>query len=156
MNWTPSIITESANGSREVTLKTQQLTNGTIFIDDTINAELANKVLSQLMYLEKESIPATIYINSNGGEIDAGLLIYDAIQSVKTDVSIVCTGMAASMAAVILAGGRKGKRYIFPHSKVLIHEPRLLGSLGGTATSIKDLSDTIRFYLYFKRLILLY
>ena len=143
MEWIPSIITEGAHGNREVSLRTQQFTEGIIYINDEINHELANRVLSQLLYLEKENIPAKIYINSPGGSVDAGLVIYDALQGIKNDITIICAGMAASMAAIILAGGRKGKRYIYPHSKVLIHEPMLTNGYGGSASSIKSMSDMI-------------
>lgn len=140
----PSIEVESAHGVREVSLDTRHLMNRRIFINGEINEESANDFLSQMLYLEQESSdPITIYINSPGGSVNAGLVIYDCIQASEVEVNIICAGMAASMAAIILAGGQKGHRYILPHSKVMIHEPLLAGGVGGSATSIKNISDSI-------------
>ena len=142
--WIPSIEVESAHGTREVSLGTRHLMKRKIFINGSIDSELANNFLSQFMYLENESDEAiTIYINSPGGEVNAGLMIYDIIQESKVRVNLVCTGMAASMAAVLLAGGKKGCRYILKHSKVMIHEPLLANGVGGSATSIKNISESI-------------
>lgn len=140
----PTIEVESAHGVREVSLETRHLMNRRIFIQGEINDESANDFLSQMLYLEQESKePITIYINSPGGSVNAGLVIYDCIQSSELKIDIVCAGMAASMAAILLAGGQKGNRYIFPHSKVMIHEPLLSHGVGGSATSIKNISDSI-------------
>lgn len=142
--WIPSIEVESAHGTREVSLTTRHLMNRKIFLNGSIDAQMANEFLSQFLYLESESKdPITIYINSPGGEVNSGLMIYDAIQCSKVPVNMVCAGMAASMAAVILAGGKKGRRYILKHSKVMIHEPLLSNGVGGSATSIKNISDSI-------------
>ncbi len=142
--WMPSIEVESAHGTREVSLKTRHLMNRKIFLTGEINADMANDFLLQLLYLEQESDePVTIYINSNGGEVNAGLMIYDAIQDCGQKIDLICTGIAASMAAVILAGGEKGHRYILPHSKVMIHEPLISNGVGGSATSIRNISDSI-------------
>lgn len=142
--WKPSIEIESAHGIREEALETRFLMNRTIFISGEITSESANEFMQEFMYLVNESdAPITIYINSCGGEVNAGLLIYDIIQSCKSKVNIVCTGMAASMAAIILAGGQKGRRYILPHSKTMIHEPLISGGMGGSATSIKNISESI-------------
>ena len=106
--------------------------------------ESAMSILSQLKYLANESDEEiNLYINSGGGEVTAGLLIYDVIQQMKVPVNMYCTGIAASMAAVIFAGGQKGRRYILPHSKTMIHEPLLSGGVGGSASSIKNISDSI-------------
>ncbi|MCF0128158.1 MAG: ATP-dependent Clp protease proteolytic subunit, partial [Pseudobutyrivibrio sp.] len=88
--------------------------------------------------------PITIYINSPGGEINAGLMIYDAINACSVPVNVVCTGLCASMAAILLTGGNEGRRYILPHSNVMIHEPLIAGGLGGSATSIKNISESIQ------------
>ena len=142
--WIPSIEVESAHGTREVSLSTRHLMKRKIFINGGIDSELANNFLSQFMYLENEGDEEiTIYINSPGGEVNAGLMIYDIIQGSSVPVNIICTGMAASMAAVILAGGQKGRRYILKHSKVMIHEPLLANGVGGSATSIKNISESI-------------
>ncbi len=140
----PSIEVESAQGIREVSLDTRHLMNRRLFINGSIDADLANDFLSEILFLEKESDdPATVYVNSGGGEISAGLMIYDIIQGSKLDINMVCTGMAASMAAVLVAGGQKGRRYILPHSKMMIHEPLIGGGVGGSATSIKNISESI-------------
>ena len=144
MNWIPAIEVESAHGTREVQLTTHHLMNRVIFLTGDIDTDMANGFLSQLLYLEQEpDKPVTIYINSPGGEINAGLMIYDAIQGSELDITMICTGMAASMAAILLAGGRKGKRLILKHSKVMIHEPLISGGVGGSATSIRKISDSI-------------
>ena len=140
----PTIEVESAHGVREVSLDTRHLMNRRIFIHGEINDESANDFLSQMLYLEQESSePITIYINSPGGSVNAGLVIYDCIHSSDLEINIICAGMAASMAAIILAGGQKGHRYILPHSKVMIHEPLISQGVGGSATSIKNISDSI-------------
>ena len=142
--WTPSIEVESVNGTREVSLTTRHLMNRNVFLQGTIDSDMENQFLSQLLYLEQESEePVTIYINSPGGEVNAGLVIYDAIQGSNLEINMICTGMAASMAAILLAGGQKGKRYILEHSKVMIHEPLLANGVGGSATSIKNISESI-------------
>lgn len=140
----PTIEVESAHGVREVSLDTRHLMNRRIFIHGEINEESANDFLSQMLYLEEESSePINIYINSPGGSVNAGLVIYDCIQASNLEINVICAGMAASMAAIILAGGKKGHRYILPHSKVMIHEPLLSHGVGGSATSIKNISDSI-------------
>ena len=143
MKWIPSIEAESAHGTWEVSLTTRHLINRNIFLNGTIDSEMANDFLSELLYLEENDEPVTLYINSPGGEVDAGLMIYDAIQGSGLKINMVCTGLAASMAAIIFAGGQTGRRYILPHSKVMIHEPLISGGIGGSATSIKNISDSI-------------
>lgn len=143
-NWIPSVEVESARGIREVSLNTRHLMKRKVFLTGDIDSDMANSFLSQLLYLESESSePVTIYINSHGGEVNAGLMIYDAIQGSKLEINMICTGIAASMAAILLAGGQKGKRYILKHSKVMIHEPLIAHGVGGSATSIKNISDSI-------------
>lgn len=142
--WSPMIEVESAHGTREVSLSTRHLMNRSIFLNGSIDAEMANAFLSQLLYLEQESSkPITIYVNSPGGEVNAGLMIYDAIQGSSLEINMVCTGLAASMAAILLAGGQKGRRFILRHSKVMIHEPLITNGVGGSATSIKNISESI-------------
>ncbi len=140
----PTIEVESAQGIREVSLDTRHLMNRRIFLNGEINEESANDFLSQMLYLEQDSKePITIYINSPGGSVNAGLVIYDCIQASEVEINMICAGTAASMAAIIFAGGQNGHRYILPHSKVMIHEPLLAGGVGGSATSIKNISDSI-------------
>lgn len=144
MSWIPSVEVESARGTREVSLATRHLMNRNVFLAGVIDGEMANNFLSQFIYLEQESDePVRIYINSPGGEVNAGLMIYDTIQGSRLPINMVCTGMAASMAAILLAGGQKGRRYILKHSKIMIHEPLIASGVGGSATSIKNISDSI-------------
>ena len=143
MNWTPMIETESAHGTREILLATRHLTNGILFLNGEIGDETADAFLSELLFLEDRGEPITIYINSPGGKVTSGLMIYDALQGSKLKINMVCTGMAASMAALIFAGGQKKRRLILPHSKVMIHEPLIAKGIGGSATSIKNISDSI-------------
>lgn len=143
-NWMPSVETQTYGGSREISVYTKHLTNRKIFLTDDIDKQTANDMVAMLMYLENESSePISIYINCNGGSVNAGLYIYDVLQSITVPVYMYCTGLAASMAAVILAGGQPGRRFILPHSKVMIHEPLLDGGVGGSATSIQNISESI-------------
>ena len=140
----PSILENTHGGVREVSLAAKHFMSRKLFIYGTITSESANAFVMQLMYLIKMSdAPIDIYINSGGGEINAGLLMYDVIQSVKSPINMYCTGRAMSMAAILLAGGQKGRRYILPHSEVMIHEPLISGGIGGSASSIRDISDSI-------------
>lgn len=144
IEWRPAVEVETRNGIREVSLRTRHLMKRRVFLNGEINREFADDVVSQLLYLQEESEePISIYINSGGGEVNAGLYIYDVIQSLTVPVYMYCTGMAASMAAVILAGGKQGHRFILPHSKMMIHEPLLAGGVGGSATSIQNISKSI-------------
>lgn len=144
-NWIPAIEKESCNGTSLVPLQTHLFTRRKLFLTNEIDNELANTFAQELIYLSEEAEPVDIYINSPGGSVNAGLLIYDVIQacSKKIDINLYCIGMAASMAAVILAGGQKGRRFILPHSQVMIHEPLIAGGLGGSASSIKKTADSI-------------
>ena len=106
--WIPSIEVEGSHGTRVVSLNTRHLMNRCIFLSGDINSDMANDFLSELLFLEQDNDPITIYINSPGGEVNAGLMIYDAIQGSNLKIDMICTGRAASMAAVILAAGQKG------------------------------------------------
>lgn len=144
LGWRPSVEVESNAGTREVALLTRHLMKRNVFISGEVNADMANDIIMQLMYLQQDSDkPINIYINSPGGEVTSGLLIYDVMQSLTVPVNTYCTGLAASMGAVLLAGGRKGRRYILPHSKTMIHEPLISGGVGGSATSIHNISESI-------------
>lgn len=144
ISWNPCVEVESHNGIREVSIYTRHLSKRRIFLNGEIDRDKANDIVTQLLYLQEESEePVYFYINSCGGEINAGLLIYDVIQAMTIPVYMYCTGMAASMAALLLAGGQPGRRYILPHSKTMIHEPLLTGGVGGSATSIRNISDSI-------------
>ncbi len=142
--WFPSIEVESNNGTREVSLFTHNLMKGNIFLQGEINAAMANCFLSQIMFLVSSGAdPINVFINSGGGEVQAGLMIYDIIMAYRKRIRLYCTGMAASMAAILLSSGLKGKRYILPHSKTMIHEPLITDGIGGSASTIRDVSDSI-------------
>ncbi len=143
--WNPTVEEESAHGTREVQLLSKHLTNGKLFLTGEVTSEMANTFVSELLYLAQKEKPVDIYINSPGGSVNAGLVIYDVIQACasKVEINIFCMGIAASMAAIILAGGAKGHRFILPHSKVMIHEPLISGGMGGSATTIKKTADSI-------------
>lgn len=144
MIWTPTFTQESHSGTREVTVRSHLLSNRKIFLQGEINSDSANEFMQQLLYLQEQGQePIHIFLNSCGGEVLAGMMIYDLLQSAKIPVNIYCTGMAASMAAIILAGGQKGRRFILPHSKTMIHEPLISQGVGGSASSIKNISDSI-------------
>ncbi len=143
--WIPMIQEESAHGVREVQLRAKHLTNGKLFLTGEVTDDMSNAFVSELLYLTERGEPVDIYINSPGGSVTAGLVIYDVIRacSSKIEINLYCIGMAASMAAIILAGGEKGHRFILPHSRVMIHEPLIQGGMGGSATSVKKTADSI-------------
>ncbi len=143
--WSPSILEESSQGIREVSLKTKHFTNRKLFLTGEVTDEMANSFVSELLFLAQSNEPIDIYINSPGGLVEAGLVIYDVIQACnkKVPINMYCIGLAASMGAVILAGGQKGRRFILPHSKCMIHEPLIAGGMGGSATSIKKTAESI-------------
>lgn len=143
MQWNPSIEIETSKGAREVSLMTHSFMDRKIFLLGEVNQDMANSFMLQMLYLEQSEEPIDIIINSPGGEVTAGLLIYDLIQAGKNEINLYCAGLAASMAAIILASGTKGHRFILPHSKVMIHEPLIQGGIGGSATSIRNISDSI-------------
>ena len=139
----PSYIHKGARGESVIPLKSKLFSDRNIFISEMITTELAVSFVQQLMYLSKEDKPVNVYINSPGGEVTAGLLMYDAIQSFEKELNVICLGQASSMAAVLLSAGKKGRRYITPHGKVMIHEVLVNGGIGGSATSISKISESI-------------
>jgi len=142
MNLIPSVIEKTHNGERVYDIYSRLLKDRIIFIGGEINDELANAVISELLFLDSQGKDEiSIYINSPGGSITAGMAIYDTMNFVKSPISTICVGMAASMASVLLASGDKGKRYILPNSEVMIHQP--LGGVNGQATEIKIVADRI-------------
>lgn len=138
MIWTPAISEESIYGTREVVLQTRHFTDGKVFLTGIITEDTANEFVSQMMYLNKEKKPVTVYINSKGGSVTAGLSIYDALQEYEGEVNMCCYGLAASMAAILLASGKPGHRFITHHGRTMIHEPALLGKIGGSASTIEE------------------
>ena len=136
LNLVPMVVEQSSRGERAYDIYSRLLKDRVIFIVGPIEDHMANLVVAQLLFLESENPDKDInlYINSPGGVVTSGLAIYDTMQFIKSDVSTMCTGQAASMAAVILAAGSEGKRYCLPHSRVMIHQP--LGGFQGQATDI--------------------
>lgn len=142
MNLVPVVVDKDIQGERSYDIFSRLLKERIIFISGEINDSLANSVIAQLLYLDSinhEDI--SIYINSPGGVITSGMAIYDTMNFVKSDVSTICIGMAASMAAFLLASGTQGKRYILPNADVMIHQP--LGGAEGQASDIKIAADRI-------------
>lgn len=132
----PTVIEKSQFGERAYDIYSRLLKDRIVFLGGPIDANLANIIVAQLLHLEQEDAKKDIqlYINSPGGSVTAGFAIYDTMQHIKPSVSTICVGMAASMGAVILSGGEKGKRYILPRSEVMIHQP--LGGIEGQASDI--------------------
>jgi ATP-dependent Clp protease protease subunit len=136
MSLVPIVVEQTHRGERSYDIYSRLLKDRIIFIGEAIDDTFANLVIAQLLFLESEDPEKdiNIYINSPGGVITAGLAIYDTIQYIKPDVSTLCMGQAASMGAVLLAAGAKGKRFALPHSRIMIHQP--LGGFQGQATDI--------------------
>ena len=142
MNLVPVVIEKSNLGERSYDIYSRLLKDRIIILNGEINDDSSNIVVAQLLYLDSlNNEDISIYINSPGGSITSGMAIYDTMNFVKSDVSTICIGMSASMAAFILACGTKGKRYILPNSEVMIHQP--LGGTQGQATDIKIATDRI-------------
>jgi len=139
----PMVIEQTARGERAYDIYSRLLKDRIIVLGTPIDDHVANLIVAQLLFLAAEDPEKDIYlyINSPGGSVTAGLAIYDTMQFIKPNVSTICIGMAASMAAVLLAGGAKGKRYALPNSEILIHQP--LGGVRGQATDIKIHADWI-------------
>ena len=135
-NLVPMVVEQSARGERAYDIYSRLLKERVIFIVGPIEDHMANLIVAQLLFLESENPDKdiSIYINSPGGVVTAGMAIYDTMQFIKPDVSTLCIGQAASMGALLLAGGAAGKRYSLPHSRVMIHQP--LGGFQGQATDI--------------------
>ena len=134
----PMVVEQTNRGERAYDIYSRLLRDSIIFIGTPIDDNVANLVIAQLLFLEAEDPERDIslYINSPGGSITSGLAIYDTLQFIKNDVSTICVGQAASMAAVLLASGAEKKRYALPHAKILIHQPWMSG-LQGQATDIE-------------------
>jgi ATP-dependent Clp protease, protease subunit len=133
----PMVIEQTPRGERSFDIYSRLLKERIIFIGTPIDDAIANLVIAQLLFLESEDPDADIhlYINSPGGSVSAGLGIYDMMQYIRPDISTYCTGMAASMGAILLAAGTKGKRYALPHAQIMIHQP--IGGVQGQAADIE-------------------
>jgi ATP-dependent Clp protease protease subunit len=136
-NVIPMVVEQSARGERAYDIYSRLLKDRVIFIGHPISDDLANLVIAELLFLEKEDPDADIemYINSPGGSVSAGLAMYDTMQRIKCDVATICVGMAASMGAVLLAGGAAGKRYALPNSRVMMHQ--VAGGYEGTVSDAR-------------------
>ena len=137
MSLVPYVVEQTNRGERSYDIFSRLLNDRIIFLGEEVNATTASLVVAQLLYLEAQDPDKEIqlYINSPGGSITDGMAIYDTMQYINSDVSTICTGMAASMAAVLLVSGEKGKRYALPHSRVMIHQP--MGGIQGQASDIE-------------------
>jgi ATP-dependent Clp protease protease subunit len=146
LNLVPMVVEQTARGERAYDIYSRLLKERVIFIVGPIDDYMANIVVAQMLFLESENPEkdVALYINSPGGVVSAGLAIYDTMQFIKPDVSTICVGQAASMGAVLLASGAKGKRFCLPHARVMIHQP--LGGFQGQASDMeihaKEMLDT--------------
>ena len=142
MSLVPTVIEKSSNGERVYDIYSRLLKDRIIIISGEINDINSNTIVAELLYLDSlNNDDISIYINSPGGSVTAGMAIYDTMNFVKSDVSTICVGMAASMGAFLLSSGCKGKRYVLPNSEVMIHQP--LGGAQGQATEIKIAAERI-------------
>ncbi len=139
----PTVIEKTAYGERAYDIYSRLLKERIIFVGDAIDDHVANIIIAQLLFLDSEDKTKDIklYINSPGGSVSAGLAIYDTMQFVKPDISTICVGMAASMAAVLLAAGAKGKRLALPNAEIMIHQ--IMGGTEGQASDIKIRAERI-------------
>lgn len=144
----PMVIEQTNRGERSYDIYSRLLEDRIVFVSDEINATTANVIIAQLIFLEGKDPDKDImmYINSPGGSVVAGMAIFDTMNYIKCDVSTICVGMAASMAAVLLASGAKGKRFALPNSEVMIHQP-----LGGTQGQASDIAIHAEHILKTKR-----
>ena len=143
MSFVPYVIEQTSRGERSYDIYSRLLNARIIFLGEEVTDVSANLIVAQLLFLESEDPGKDIhmYINSPGGSVSAGLAIYDTMQDIKSDVSTICIGMAASMGAFLLAGGTKGKRMALPNSEIMIHQPS--GGAQGQATEIKIVAEQI-------------
>lgn len=137
LNLVPMVVEQTARGERAYDIYSRLLKERVVFVVGPIDDYMANLVVAQLLFLESENPDKdiSIYINSPGGSVSAGLAMYDTMRFIRPEISTLCVGQAASMGAILLAGGNKGKRYCLPHGRVMIHQP--LGGYQGQATDIE-------------------
>jgi len=143
MSLVPYVIEQTSRGERSYDIYSRLLKDRIVFLGEEVHDVSANIVIAQMLFLESEdpSKDISLYINSPGGSVTAGMAIYDTMQYIKCDVSTICIGLAASMGAFLLAGGAKGKRFALPNAEILIHQPS--GGARGQATDIKIVADNI-------------
>ena len=140
-----NVQVKSSNGITLVPIESCFMTRREVFIEGEITSDSAVSFFKKVMLLNEENMQESIkiFINSSGGEINAGMLIYDIIQSSKSPIKMFCIGQAYSMAALLFASGDKGSRYILPHSKLMLHEPLLGNSVNGSSSSIRSIADSL-------------
>ena len=147
MNLVPMVVEQTNRGERAYDIYSRLLKDRIVFLGSAINETVANTVIAQLLFLEAEDPDKDIflYVNTPGGEVPAGLAIYDTIQYIKPDVSTICVGLAASMGAVLLAAGAKGKRFALPNARIMIHQPGggVRGQAADVAIHAKKLSEPV-------------
>ncbi|MFP4600619.1 MAG: ATP-dependent Clp endopeptidase proteolytic subunit ClpP [Persicimonas sp.] len=138
MGFIPYVVEQTHRGERGWDIFSRLLKDRIIFLGTPVSDDVANTIIAQLLYLESEDPEKEIslYVNSPGGSVTAGMAIYDTMQYVNPDISTICMGQAASMGALLLAAGTAGKRFALPNSRILIHQPLLRGGMGGQATDI--------------------
>lgn len=143
MSLVPYVIEQTSRGERSYDIYSRLLKERIIFLGEEVNDVSASVIIAQLLFLESEDPgkDIQIYINSPGGSVSAGLAIYDTMKYIKSDVSTICIGMAASMGAFLLAGGTKGKRFALPNAEIMIHQPS--GGAKGQASDIKIVAENI-------------
>lgn len=143
MSLVPYVVEQTNKGERSYDIYSRLLKDRIIFLGEEVNDVTASLVVAQLLFLESEdpNKDISLYINSPGGSVTAGMAIYDTMQYIKCDVSTICLGMAASMGAFLLAGGKKGKRYALPNAEIMIHQPS--GGAKGQATEIQIVAENI-------------
>ncbi|MFT3952465.1 MAG: ATP-dependent Clp endopeptidase proteolytic subunit ClpP [Oscillospiraceae bacterium] len=139
----PYVVEQTSRGERSYDIFSRLLNDRIIMLSDEVNDTTASLVVAQLLYLEGQDPEKDIdlYINSPGGSVSSGLMIFDTMQYIKCDVSTICVGMAASMGAFLLSSGAKGKRFALPNAEIMIHQPLISGGLSGQCTDIKIRSD---------------
>jgi ATP-dependent Clp protease protease subunit len=147
LNLVPMVVEQTARGERAYDIYSRLLKERVVFAVGPVDDYMANVIVAQLLFLESENPDKDIslYVNSPGGHVTAGLAIYDTMQFIKPDVSTICLGQAASMGAILLAGGAAGKRFALPHSRVMIHQP-----LGGMQGQAVDMEIHVREILYIR------
>ena len=145
MSLVPYVVEQTSRGERSYDIFSRLLNDRIIMLSEDVNDTTASLVVAQLLYLESQDPEKDIslYINSPGGSVTAGMAIYDTMQYIKCDVSTICIGLAASMGAFLLSSGTKGKRLALPNSEIMIHQPLISGGLQGQATDIKIRTDNL-------------
>ncbi|WP_315109560.1 ATP-dependent Clp endopeptidase proteolytic subunit ClpP [Clostridium intestinale] len=143
MSYVPMVVEQTNKGERSYDIYSRLLKDRIIMLNGPVTDETANTIVAQLLFLESDNPDKDInlYINSPGGSVTAGMAIYDTMQYIKSDVSTICLGLAASMGSFLLTAGAKGKRFALPNSEILIHQPSVHGGFQGQATDIKIHAD---------------